>query len=97
MRIFCILITRWVEICLKLLSILLGIPKPDAEVHSDQLQGGNYLLMLDSTDNEISRAEGVLSSQGLQDWAVYPAASAEHNNAFRAGSPRPHEGVTGDC
>jgi len=54
----------------------LGIPKADAEVYSDQLQGGNYLLMLDGADNEISSAEGVFSNRGIQDWAIYPATSA---------------------
>lgn len=49
----------------------LGIPKPDAEVYSDQLQGGNYLLMLDGTDNDINRAGEVFSNRDVQYWAVY--------------------------
>jgi hypothetical protein len=53
----------------------LGIPEADAKIYSDRLYGGNYLVIVDGTEDEISRAEGPLSQRGMQDWGVYNAST----------------------
>lgn len=48
-----------------------GIPRAKAEGYSDRLHRGDYLIMVEGTDEEIHQAEQVLSQQGIQDWAIY--------------------------
>jgi hypothetical protein len=55
----------------------IGIPEAQAEVYSDRLLRGNYLVILDGTDGEISHAEAILSKHGIQDWGVYASNLAE--------------------
>jgi hypothetical protein len=49
----------------------LGIPEERARVYSDRLQQSYYLLILDSTDEDIQRAEAILQKQDIQNWGVY--------------------------
>jgi hypothetical protein len=49
----------------------LGIPEEQARTYSDRLHQGNYLVILDATDDEIRRAEAIFSNRGIQDWGVY--------------------------
>jgi hypothetical protein len=49
----------------------LGIPEEQARVFSDRLYQGDYLAILDGTDDEIGRAESILSNQGIRNWGVY--------------------------
>jgi hypothetical protein len=49
----------------------LGIPEEQARVYSDRLHGGNYLVIVDGTEDEIGRAEAIFSARGIQDWSVY--------------------------
>jgi len=49
----------------------LGIPEEQARSYSDRLLGGNYLVIVEGTDEEIDRAESILSDQGIQDWGIY--------------------------
>jgi hypothetical protein len=35
------------------------------------LHRGDYLIMVEGTDEEIQQAEQVFSQQGIQDWAIY--------------------------
>ncbi len=55
----------------------IGIPEAEAGVYSDRLIAGNYLVILDGTDDEISQAEAILSKLGIQDWGVYSTNLAE--------------------
>lgn len=54
----------------------LGIPEEHARSYSDRLLGGNYLVIVEGTDDEIGRAESVLSNGGIQDWGVYNSPQA---------------------
>ncbi|HEY9797480.1 MAG TPA: hypothetical protein V6D30_17675, partial [Leptolyngbyaceae cyanobacterium] len=54
----------------------LGIPEEQARVYSDRLHQDNYLVIVDGTQDEISRAEPIFSDQGIQDWGVYHASQA---------------------
>lgn len=49
----------------------LGIPEEQARIYSDRLYGGSYLVIIEGTDDEISRAEAIISNRGIQDWAIY--------------------------
>lgn len=53
----------------------LGIPEEQARVYSDRLHQGNYLVILDATDDEIRRAEAIFSNRGIQDWGVYNSSN----------------------
>jgi len=54
----------------------LGIPEEQASVYSDHLLRGNYLVILEGTDDEISRAEAIFSNQAIQDWSIYNFSQA---------------------
>lgn len=49
----------------------LGIPEEQARVYSDRLHQGKYLVIVDGSQDEISRAEAIFSDRGIQDWNVY--------------------------
>jgi hypothetical protein len=49
----------------------LGIPEERAQVYSDRMVNGGYLVLIDGTDSEIARAETLLKSQGIQEFGVY--------------------------
>ncbi|HAJ62100.1 MAG TPA: histidine kinase [Cyanobacteria bacterium UBA8543] len=51
----------------------LGIPEKRAVVYSDRLSRGDYLVIVDGTDNEIRHAEAILSNRGIQEWGIYDA------------------------
>ena len=48
-----------------------GVSQEQAKAYSDRLSNGDYLVIIDGTDDEIHRAESILSVQGIQDWGVY--------------------------
>lgn len=52
----------------------LGIPEAQANRYGDRLQQSDYLVIVDGTENEINRAEAVLSEQGIKDWGIYPSS-----------------------
>ncbi len=58
----------------------LGIPDDRAHVYNDRVNRGDYLVMVDGTQEEILRAEPILSRRGIQDWAIFDAPD-------RAGHP----------
>ena len=55
----------------------LGIPEERARVYNDRLSRGDYLVIVDGTDNEIRRAEAILSNRGIQEWGIYDAPSVD--------------------
>jgi outer membrane lipoprotein SlyB len=52
-----------------------GVSHEQAKAYSDRLSNGDYLVMIDGTDEEIHRAESILGGQGIQDWGVYNSAT----------------------
>jgi len=58
----------------------LGIPEEKARVYSDRVSRGEYLVMVDGTEDEVRRAEAVLSHRGIQDWGVYNAPETTVND-----------------
>jgi uncharacterized protein (TIGR02271 family) len=49
----------------------LGIPEDRARAYNDRVSAGEYLVMVDGSAAEISRAEAILSHRGIQDWGIY--------------------------
>ncbi|OKH22429.1 general stress protein [Chroogloeocystis siderophila] len=59
----------------------LGIPEEEAQVYSDRIAQGDYLVFIEGTAADIDRAGTILSSRGIHQWAVYdmPANQSRTN------------------
>lgn len=57
----------------------LGIPEERARVYNDRVSRGDYLVIVEGSEQEIHRAEGILSHGGIEEWGVYnaPATNTE--------------------
>ncbi|WP_110988266.1 DUF1269 domain-containing protein [Acaryochloris thomasi] len=53
----------------------LGIPEEQAKVYDDYVQKGYYLVTVDGTEQDIRRAEAILTRRGIQGWGVYQLAN----------------------
>ena len=51
----------------------LGIPEDKAKIYSDRVGGGSYLIMVNGTDDDITRAERILRDSGIEEYGVYDA------------------------
>ena len=51
----------------------LGIPEDKAKIYSDRVSSGSYLIMVNGTDDDISRAERILRNSGIEEYGVYDA------------------------
>lgn len=49
----------------------LGIPEERAKVYNERVSRGDYLVMVEGDDNDIHRAEAILSRGGIQEWGIY--------------------------
>jgi hypothetical protein len=49
----------------------LGIPEEQAQVYSDRVTQGDYLVIVDGTEAEISRAQQILQSHNIEEYGVY--------------------------
>jgi hypothetical protein len=57
-----------------------GIPEQRASIYSDRVSRGDYLVMVEGTQEEIATAERSLSKRGIQEWVIYDAPTAEAVN-----------------
>jgi hypothetical protein len=55
----------------------LGIPDNRARHYNDRVNRGDYLVMVDGTEDEIRRAEPILRRRGIQDWDIFDAADSD--------------------
>lgn len=54
----------------------LGIPEERAQIYSDRLSRGDYLIIVDGRPDEIARAEVILlNNRGIEEWSVFDADS----------------------
>lgn len=51
----------------------LGIPENRARIYSDRLNRGDYLVIVDGTDDQVHRAETVLKRRHIDEWDIYDA------------------------
>jgi len=69
----------------------LGIPEERARVYSDRVSQGDYLVMVEGSDADISRAEGILSRGGIQEWGVYDIPHASRTSSDISGTAHPND------
>jgi hypothetical protein len=55
----------------------LGIPEEQAQVYSDRVTQGDYLVIVDGTDAEITRAHQILQGHNIEEYGVYDVPVAE--------------------
>lgn len=53
----------------------LGIPKDRAKVYSDRINQGDYLVIVDGSEQEILQAEAIFKRYGVHEWGVYDSAN----------------------
>ncbi len=49
----------------------LGIPEERARVYDERVSRGEYLVIVDGTENDIRHAQTILSHGGIQEWGIY--------------------------
>lgn len=54
----------------------LGIPEERARVYSDRLHQGNFMVIVEGTDEDIHRAEAVLRERNIEYWGIYDSPTA---------------------
>jgi hypothetical protein len=52
----------------------LGIPEDRAKVYNDRLNRGDYLVMVDGTEEELDRAQTILNRHNIDDLGIYDAS-----------------------
>lgn len=65
----------------------LGIPEKSARVYNERVSRGEFLVIVDGTDEEIRRAERILSGRGIEEWEVYNVADTKATPIAVAGRP----------
>ncbi len=61
----------------------LGIPDNEAQVYSDLLEQGYYLVVVDGSETQVRNVGEILTRKGVSQWQVYDvtnAATAKHSN-----------------
>lgn len=53
----------------------LGIPEARAKVYHDRIARGEYLVMVEGTDDELRRAETLLHRHKVEEWGIYDVPS----------------------
>ncbi len=61
----------------------LGIPEANARAYNDRINRGDYLVIVDGTDDELRRAETILKRHSIQDFDIFDAAG----NGVRQDTP----------
>ncbi|MFE1747886.1 general stress protein [Coleofasciculus sp. H7-2] len=73
----------------------LGIPEDRAQVYNNLVARGDYLVMVDGTEDDIDRAESVLSNRGIQEWAIYDVPNSTTSRTDSTNSiVEPQENLT---
>jgi uncharacterized membrane protein len=50
-----------------------GVPEHKAKYYEERVAGGDYLVVVQGTAEEILRAEGIIENRGVRDWGIYDA------------------------
>jgi hypothetical protein len=64
----------------------LGVPDNDAQIYSDLLEQGYYLVVVDGTEYQVRNAGEILTRKGVSQWQVYDVtntAVAKHSTNLR--------------
>ncbi|ARV60932.1 histidine kinase [Nostocales cyanobacterium HT-58-2] len=65
----------------------LGIPEDRARVYSDRVNRGDYLVIVDGTQDEIRRAEAILRHRGIEEFGIFDIADTTgvHHHGYEHG------------
>ena len=74
----------------------LGIPEDKAKIYSDRVTSGSYLVMINGTDDDISRAEGILRDNGIEEYGVYDAPDIDDDMYNRTSTIDRDRTIRGD-
>ncbi len=50
-----------------------GVPEDRAKHYEQRVSGGDYMIVVQGTAEEILRAEAILDNRGVVDWGIYDA------------------------
>lgn len=53
-----------------------GVPEDRAKYYDQRVAGGDYLVIVEGTAEEILTAEAILDQRGILDWGIYDAPTA---------------------
>lgn len=59
----------------------LGVPESRAREFNDRLSRGEYLVIVEGTDEELDKAEAILKVRGIEDWNIYDVPSGRGERA----------------
>jgi len=71
----------------------LGIPDDRARVYNDRVNRGDYLVMVDGTNDEIHAAQAILNRHGIQEWGVYDHSDVAPAHSHGTAPDRARTGV----
>ena len=74
----------------------MGIPEDKAKIYSDRVSSGSYLIMVNGTDDDISRAERILQDNGIEEYGVYDANDIDDDMYNRTSGLKPVDTTMGD-
>lgn len=68
----------------------LGIPEAQARVYHDRVARGEYLVIVEGTEDELRHAEALLHQQGIEEWGIYdiPASTVDSRTVAPAPVPQ---------
>ena len=58
----------------------LGIPEEKAKIYRDRVKDGSFLVMVNGTDSEISRAEAIMNHHGIDELGIYDAPEVKNTS-----------------
>jgi len=67
----------------------LGIPEERAKVYGDRVAQGDYLVMVNGSQEEVRHADTILNHRGIQEWGVYDAPTPNRTDAASASTGAP--------
>jgi hypothetical protein len=59
----------------------LGIPDERARYYNDRITEGDYLVIVDGTETDLSQAKEILANRGIQDWGQFDIPERDHRRA----------------
>lgn len=59
----------------------LAIPEEEAKVYADRVSQGDYLVIVEGTEDEINRAGSILSNRGISRWNIYEVETGRRYNS----------------
>lgn len=65
----------------------LGIPADRAKIYSDRVSQGSYMVIVEGSEDDLTRAESIFSKHNIHEWYVYDLPS-DSTQPLTAGASR---------